>query len=112
MIPNFFTLGTADQPQQDSDVDTLVSEKRMHKTVLFNDESHTYDYVVEMLTKSCELAAEAAFRCAVEVDLTGKTIVFQGTHTDCLLASEKIKSYGPDHRLPHSNASMESEVQG
>ena len=97
--------------QDESWTDTLIQEQRMFKTVLFNDELHTYDYVVEMLTLTCDITAGAAFQCAVEVDVTGKTIVYHGTHESCLLVSEKINSYGPDHRLPRSMSSMEAEVQ-
>lgn len=98
-------------PLNESVTDTIEKESRMCKTVLFNDEQHTYDYVVEMLTFTCKLSRDAAFKCAVEVDLSGRTIVFTGTHEECLLASAKINQFGPDHRLPHSNQSMDSEVQ-
>ena len=90
---------------------TQTRPLRQFKTVLFNDENHTYDYVVEMLTRCCELSREAAFRCAVEVDLTGKTTVYYGTHRDCMDRVHKITHYGPDHRLPHSMDSMAAEVQ-
>ena len=99
--PDLLPMLSSDS-QIESWTDTVVKEKLMFKTVLFNDESHTYDYVVEMLTLTCQLSADSAFRCAVEVDMSGKTIVFNGSHENCLFASEKIKSYGPDHRLPHS----------
>ena len=82
-----------------------------YKVILFNDELHTYDYVVEMLTFTCKLAKESAFRCAVEVDMAGKTTVFYGTHSDCALVSKKITTFGADHRIPESLGSMESEVQ-
>src|SRR5690606_28586750 len=60
------------------DTETMPQARTMRdcKVVLFNDEEHTYDYVVEMLTHTCRLARTEAFRCAVEVDLTGRTIVF------------------------------------
>lgn len=81
------------------------------KVVLFNDEEHTYDYVVEMLTHTCRLARMEAFRCAVEVDLTGRTIVFYGSRAACTNVADKIRAYGPDHRLPQSMTSMRAEVE-
>ena len=81
------------------------------KVVLFNDEEHTYDYVVEMLTKVSGLSRENAFRCAVEVDTAGRTAVFYGTRPDCEAVRAKILGYGPDHRLPHSMTSMAAETQ-
>lgn len=82
------------------------------KVVLFNDEEHTYDYVVEMLVHTCRLSRENAFRCAVEVDLTGRTVVHYGSRPACDAMCARIRAYGPDHRLPQSMASMRAEVQG
>ena len=82
------------------------------KVVLFNDEEHTYDYVVELLTHVCRLSRDNAFRCAVEVDLTGRTIVRYGSRSECQATCAKITAYGPDHRLPQSMGSMNAEVQG
>ena len=83
----------------------------LYNVVLLDDDQHTYDYVVEMLTAACKLSRENAFRCAVEVDMTGRTIVFYGTQSDCEGVCSKILSYGPDHRLPQSMASMSAETQ-
>lgn len=96
------------------EVETEVQPRatRGCKVVLHNDEEHTYDYVVEMLVHACRLTREKAFRCAVEVDLTGHTIVFYGTRDACDGVVGKIRAYGPDHRLPQSMTSMRAEVEG
>jgi ATP-dependent Clp protease adaptor protein ClpS len=82
------------------------------KVILFNDEEHTYDYVVDMLVHASRLSRENAFRCAVEVDLTGRTIVHYGSLDECETVRSRIIAYGPDHRLPQSMSSMNAEVQG
>ena len=101
------------QPFEQAGVATAEETKaqRGFKVVLFNDEDHTYDYVVEMLTHVCCMAKEQAFRCAVEVDLEGRTIVHYGGHEACARISAQITSYGPDHRLMRSRSGMNSEVQ-
>lgn len=92
--------------------ETLTQTELSYKIVLFNDEEHTYDYVVELLTRICKLSRENAFRCAVEVDMTGRTIVYYGSRPECERVCSQILQYGPDHRLPHSMTSMNAEVQG
>jgi hypothetical protein len=57
------------------------------------------------------MSKDAAFRCAVEVDMTGRTIVFHGDFEACKTVCDKILAYGPDHRLPRSMGSMDAEVQ-
>jgi ATP-dependent Clp protease adaptor protein ClpS len=98
--------------ETDTQTETQPRTVRACKVVLHNDEEHTYDYVVEMLTHACRLTREKAFRCAVEVDLTGRTIVFYGSRTACNGVVSKIHAYGPDHRLPQSMTSMRAEVEG
>lgn len=83
----------------------------LFKVVLFDDDEHTYDYVVEMLVDCCSLSRQSAFRCAVEVDLSGKTTVFYGTLDQCRGRHERIQAYGADPRLPRSRGAMKSEVQ-
>jgi ATP-dependent Clp protease adaptor protein ClpS len=95
-----------------AETETAVRPEHPCKVVLYNDEEHTYDYVVEMLAHACRLSRENAFRCAVEVDLTGRTIVHYGTRDDCERVVSRIAAYGPDHRLPQSMTSMNAEVQG
>jgi ATP-dependent Clp protease adaptor protein ClpS len=102
---------TDPESEGETGTETLAKPALNWKVVLFNDEEHTYDYVVEMLTSACKLSRENAFRCAVEVDMTGKTIVYYGTRPDCEAVCSKILAYGPDHRLPQSMASMNAETQ-
>jgi ATP-dependent Clp protease adaptor protein ClpS len=103
---------TREEAEQDTETATEARAERACKVILFNDEEHTYDYVVEMLSHACGLSREKAFRCAVEVDLTGRTIVFYGSRPACIGVVSKIHAYGPDHRLPQSMSSMKAEVQG
>ena len=102
------------EPRIEEEVETETQPQTSEpcKVILFNDEEHTYDYVVEMLTHASRLSRENAFRCAVEVDLTGRTIVHYGTREECEGVVTRITAYGPDHRLPQSMTSMRAEIQG
>lgn len=95
----------------DNQSSTATKILRTHKVVLFNDENHTYNYVVELLTQTCKLSKDAAFRCAVEVDISGRSVVYYGQHSDCIDRMQRIISFGPDHRLPHSMSSMGAQVE-
>src|SRR3954466_4879746 len=108
------TSGESPQTREvggESETETLAQTAAPSKVVLFNDEEHTYDYVVEMLTHVCKLSKDNAFRCAVEVDLTGRTVVYYGPQGNCESTCARVLSYGPDHRLPQSMGSMNAEVQ-
>jgi len=108
-------MTTEFQSQHHSQTDVLEAEKvktlRRWKVVLYNDEDHTYDYVVAVLVAVCAMAREQAFRCAVEVDLTGRTTVFYGPQEECARISGKINTWGADHRLLRSRGSMNSAIE-
>lgn len=95
----------------ETETDTESELAPLCKVVLFDDDEHTYDYVVEMLVECCSLSSESAFRCAVEVDLSGRTTVFFGTRDECRRRRDRIHAFGADPRLPRSRGSMKAEVQ-
>ena len=97
--------------RESTETGTSTHVQLSSKVVLFDDDDHSYEYVVEMLTHCCEMSRESAFYCAVEVDTTGRTIVFFGDIDACNSVCNKILTYGPDHRMPRSMGSMIAEVQ-
>jgi len=74
--------------------------------VLLDDDDHTYEYVVEMLGAVFGHGRETAFRMAVEVDGTGRVIVYTGAREVCELKQEQVHAYGPDPRIPRCAGSM------
>jgi ATP-dependent Clp protease adaptor protein ClpS len=81
-------------------------QDRLFHVVLLDDDEHTYDYVIEMLQRLFVLSKEAAFRHAVEVDNTGRTIVITCDKPAAEFARDQIQSYGADPRMPKSKGSM------
>jgi ATP-dependent Clp protease adaptor protein ClpS len=79
--------------------------------VLLDDDDHTYDYVIEMLGKLFLLPAEAAFRHAVEVDTTGRTIVMTCEREQAEFGRDQIHTYGADPRMERSKGSMSAIVE-
>jgi len=77
--------------------------------VLFR--SHTYDYVVEMLSTIFCLSTDVAFRHAVEVDTTGRTIVMTCEREQAEFGREQIHAYGADPRMAISKGSMSAVVE-
>lgn len=79
--------------------------------VLLDDDDHTYDYVVEMLTKLFRVGAERAYLLAVEVDSTGRVIVESTTKERAELKRDQIQSFGADWRLDRSKGSMTAVIE-
>ena len=83
----------------------------LYHVVLLDDNDHTYDYVVEMLQHLFLLSGAQAFRHAVEVDTTGRTIVITCERPQAEFARDQIHAYGADRRLPRSKGSMSARIE-
>jgi ATP-dependent Clp protease adaptor protein ClpS len=81
------------------------------RVVLWDDDEHTYDYVIEMLMEVCSMAMDKAYQHAVEVDNDKKTIVFSGELEHSEHIQEKILSFGPDPRMKNSKGSMTATLE-
>ena len=55
------------------------TKKRMYKLMLSNDDIHTFDYVIDSLTKVCGHGREQAEQCAFLIHLKGKCDVKRGS---------------------------------
>jgi ATP-dependent Clp protease adaptor protein ClpS len=83
----------------------------LFNVVLLDDDDHTYDDVVEMLSKIFLLASEVAFQHAVEVDTTGRTVVMTCERDQAEFGRDQIHGYGADPRMPRSKGSMRAIVE-
>jgi ATP-dependent Clp protease adaptor protein ClpS len=98
----------------DIDIDSEIERKEPGgpwKVVLWDDDDHTYDYVIEMLMEICQMSMEKAFQHAVEVDTEKKTIVFEGELEHAEHVQDRIHAYGPDPRMSNSKGPMSATLE-
>jgi ATP-dependent Clp protease adaptor protein ClpS len=100
-MPSVAPISTPSVLRQEED-----EHGHLFHVVLLDDDEHTYEYVIEMLQKLFVLSKEAAFRHAVEVDSTGRTIVITCEKPEAQFACDQIHGYGADPRMPKSKGSM------
>ncbi len=79
--------------------------------VLLDDEEHTYPYVIEMLQRLFLFSKSDAFRHALTVDTTGRTVVITCELPQAEFARDQIQAYGPDPRLERSKGSMSAVLE-
>ena len=82
-----------------------------YHVVLWDDQDHTYDYVIEMLQKLFGHDLATAFQMAKEVDTAGRCNVFTGTLEKAEFKRDQIHGYGADPRIPRCKGSMSATVQ-
>ena len=82
-----------------------------YHVILHDDDTHTYDYVVEMLVAIFGLEVLVAYKMACEVDESGRVIVVTCHKELAELRVEQIEGYGADPRMKESTASMKATME-
>ena len=80
-------------------------EPRFH-VILWNDEDHTYEYVVVMLHVVFGYSVAKGFKLAMEVDTRGRAIVFTSSLEQAEVKRDLILGFGPDPLLVRSQGSI------
>jgi ATP-dependent Clp protease adaptor protein ClpS len=83
----------------------------LYNVVLLDDDTHTYDYVIEMLARLFLFSEIEAYRHAEEVDRTGRTVVITCELPQAEFARDQIRGYGADPRIEGSTGSMSAVIE-
>jgi len=82
-----------------------------YHVIIFDDDSHTYEYVIEMMVVLFGMTPEEGLEIAYEVDNIGQAIVMTVPYEDAEDARKRIVGYGPDFRMPNSTGSMAAMIE-
>src|SRR5256885_6716792 len=85
-------------------------QPRYH-VILWNDNDHSYDYVVEMMQKLFGHPQERGFLIAKEVDTQGKAVCLTTTLEHAELKRDQIHAYGPDKHIERCKGSMSATLE-
>ena len=80
-------------------------EPRFH-VILWNDDVHTYNYVIVMLNIVFGYSVEKGFQLAKEVDTCGRAIVFTSSLEQAEIKRDQILGFGPDPLLAESKGAI------
>lgn len=93
-------------PETETEKQAKDKESPMYAVILFDDDSHSYAYVVEMMMTLFTMTAQQGFDIAYEVDHIGQATVKICPLEEAKNAMHKIINYGADHRMENSTGSM------
>ena len=71
-----------------------------YHVIIWNDEEHSYEYVIDLLTTLFAHTVEKAYQITVEVDKAGKGIAWTCHKELAELKVEQIMGFGADPRMP------------
>lgn len=82
---------TLDNPKIDMDVDQDIYIGLACKVILYNDDWHSFEEVIQQIIKAIKCTFEIARDLTFEVHVKGKALVFNGDMKDCLKVSSVLE---------------------
>jgi ATP-dependent Clp protease adaptor protein ClpS len=82
-----------------------------YHVIIWNDEEHTYEYVIELLITLFGHSFEKAFEITKEVDTRGKGIAWTCHMELAELKRDQILAYGADWRMSESKGSIRATIE-
>ena len=97
--------------KRDTKGDTKRKRQPRYHVILWNDNDHTYEYVIIMLRRLFAHPVERGFQLAREVDKRGKAIVLTTTLEHAELKRDQIHAFGADRLIARCKGSMSATIE-
>lgn len=94
-------------PRQDG----RAQRQPQYHVVLWNDDDHTYQYVIAMLRRLFGHPPERGMQLAKQVDRDGRVVVLTTTKEHAELKRDQIHAFGADRLLARSKGSMSATIE-
>ncbi|QDU96960.1 ATP-dependent Clp protease adaptor ClpS [Lignipirellula cremea] len=85
-------------------------QPRYH-VILWDDDDHSYDYVMRMMLEVFAHPLEKGFAIAREVDASGRAICLTTTMEHAELKRDQIHAYGKDDLIARCQGSMSASIE-
>ena len=82
-----------------------------YHVILWNDDDHSYEYVIALLMQIFGYPPEKGFLMAKEVDARGRVIVLTTTREHAELKRDQIHAYGKDDLIDECQGSMQATIE-
>ncbi len=85
-------------------------QPRYH-VVLWDDNDHSFDYVIRMMQDLFHHAEQRGFQIAKEVDSSGRAVVLTTTREHAELKRDQIHAFGADKLIARCKGSMSASIE-
>ncbi len=82
-----------------------------YNVVLWDDDDHSYDYVISMMRRLFGHTVDRGFVIARQVDASGKAICLTTTREHAELKRDQIHAFGRDRYIPRCDGSMRATIE-
>jgi ATP-dependent Clp protease adaptor protein ClpS len=117
MVPDQAAAVALDEPAVETVPRERTGKKKKPKrqppyhVILWNDNDHSYEYVIQMMQKLFGHPVEKGVQIAKEVDTQGKAVVLTTTREHAELKRDQIHAYGKDDLIAGCKGSMSATIE-
>jgi ATP-dependent Clp protease adaptor protein ClpS len=97
---------TLTAPKSRTTVATQTQRQPPYNVVILNDEEHTFDYVIELLTKLFRHSLATAQALTLQIHTAGRAIVYTTHKEKAELKRDQVLAYGADPRMAISKGPL------
>jgi ATP-dependent Clp protease adaptor protein ClpS len=97
---------TQTAPRSKTATETRTKRLPPFNVVVLNDEEHTFDYVIELLTKLFGHPLTAATELTWRIHRSGRAVVYTTHKEKAELKRDQVLAYGPDPRMDISKGPL------
>lgn len=97
--------------KQDEHRQRRPKQQPRYQVILWDDDDHTYRYVIDMMIDLFGVSSSDAFQIAKTVDKSGRAICLTTTMEHAELKRDQIHAFGRDFEIPACKGSMSSTIE-
>ena len=90
---------------------TRPKRQPRYHVILWDDDDHSYHYVINMMQKIFGRTVEEGYEVAKEVDSSGRAICLTTTMEHAELKRDQIHAFGKDGLISRCEGSMSSTIE-
>ena len=102
---------TTRQPAREKQSGATRKRQPRYHVILWNDDDHTYQYVIQMMRNLFGHSMEQGFQIASAVDTRGRAICLTTTREHAELKRDQIHAFGRDPLMNDCQGSMSATIE-
>ena len=99
------------RPTRRPQKDQRPKKQPRYNVILWDDNDHSYDYVVTMMRQIFGHSTEKGFLIAAQVDSAGRSVCLTTTKEHAELKRDQIHSFGRDFLIARCQGSMSATIE-
>lgn len=104
-------VAASERTERRTQQDKRPKRQPRYHVILWDDDEHTYDYVIRMMTQLFGHTPEKGMEIATSVDKTGRAVCLTTTREHAELKRDQIHAFGRDVLMVRSKGSMRSSIE-